>query len=91
LIWENASISLIVLAAFWLSRALITYALLPQIGHLQRQAKTTRVAFRHLVFVGGMRGAVTMALAIGLPCSGIKLSCLLQSVWSFSLPCFREY
>lgn len=66
LIWENATTSLIVIAALWLSRALIAYALLPQIGHLQRQAKTTPVAFRHLVFVGGMRGAVTMALAIGL-------------------------
>ncbi|WP_372882435.1 cation:proton antiporter [Psychromonas sp.] len=66
LIRENATTSLIVLAALWSSRALIAYALLPQIGHLQRQGKTTPMAFRHLVFVGGMRGAVTMALAIGL-------------------------
>ncbi|HEY5715500.1 MAG TPA: sodium:proton antiporter [Psychromonas sp.] len=66
MLWENATISMIVLAALWLSRALIAYALLPQIGRLQRQDKTTPMAFRHLVFVGGMRGAVTMALAIGL-------------------------
>ncbi len=66
LIWENAFISVIVLAALWLSRALIAYALLPQIGRLQRQGKVIPVTFRHLVFVGGMRGAVTMALAMGL-------------------------
>lgn len=66
LIWDNASISLIVLFALWLSRAMIAYGLLPQIGHLQRQAKAIPIEYRHLVFVGGMRGAVTMALAMGL-------------------------
>ncbi|MCW8330167.1 sodium:proton antiporter [Photobacterium sp. SDRW27] len=66
LIWDNAGISLVVLAALWLSRALIAYGLLPQIGHLQRLAKPTPMGFRHLVYVGGMRGAVTMALAMGL-------------------------
>ena len=66
LIWETAFISLIVLVALWLSRALIAYALLPQIGRLQRQDKVIPIGFRHLVFVGGMRGAVTMALAMGL-------------------------
>ena len=66
LIWENAFISVIVLAALWLSRAVIAYALLPQIGRLQRQDKVISIAFRHLVFVGAMRGAVTMALAMGL-------------------------
>ncbi|WP_245905375.1 cation:proton antiporter [Photobacterium lipolyticum] len=66
LIWENAAISLIVLAALWLSRAFIAYALIPKIGHLQRQAKAIPIEFRHLIFVGGLRGAVTMALAMGL-------------------------
>lgn len=66
MIWDNAAISLLVLAALWLSRILIAYGLLPQIGHLQRQAKAIPVEYRHLVFVGGMRGAVTMALAMGL-------------------------
>jgi CPA1 family monovalent cation:H+ antiporter len=66
LIWENAFISMVVLLALWVSRALISYGLLPQIGRLQQQNKVVPVAFRHLVFVGGMRGAVTMALAMGL-------------------------
>ncbi|MFT6985829.1 MAG: CPA1 family monovalent cation:H+ antiporter [Psychromonas sp.] len=66
LIWENIDIALIVLAGLWLSRALIAYWLLPQTGYLQQQAKTTPIEFRHIVFVGGMRGAVTMALAMGL-------------------------
>ena len=57
---------MVVLVALWLSRALIAYALLPQVGRLQRQKKEVPVEFRHLVFVGGMRGAVTMALAMGL-------------------------
>jgi len=66
LIWENIDIALLVLAALWLSRALIAYWLLPRIGYLQQQAKTTPVEFRHIVFIGGMRGAVTLALAMGL-------------------------
>ncbi|WP_299022041.1 sodium:proton antiporter [uncultured Photobacterium sp.] len=66
LIWENAEISLIVLITLWLSRALIAYVLLPQIGRIQRQNKVTPIEYRHLVFIGGMRGAVTMALAMGL-------------------------
>ncbi|UXI03804.1 cation:proton antiporter [Photobacterium sp. TY1-4] len=66
LLWDNITISVIILAAIWLSRAAIAYGLLPYIGHLQRQAKSTPMAFRHLMFVGGMRGAVTLALAMGL-------------------------
>ena len=66
LLWDNSAISLLVLAALWFSRALIAYALLPQIGRLQRQAKIIPIGYRHLMFIGGMRGAVTMALAMGL-------------------------
>ncbi|WP_019613864.1 cation:proton antiporter [Psychromonas ossibalaenae] len=66
LLWQNAGVSLIVLGALWLSRALTAYALLPQIGRLQHQAKVVCIEYRHIVFVGGMRGAVTMALAMGL-------------------------
>lgn len=66
LLLENVNISLMVIACLWVSRAIIAYGLLPQIGHLQRQAKAIPVEFRHLVFVGGMHGAVTMALAMGL-------------------------
>lgn len=66
LIWENIDIAIVVLAALWLSRALIAYWLLPRIGYLQQRGKTTPIEFCHIVFVGGMRGAVTMALAMGL-------------------------
>lgn len=66
LLWDNIAISATILVAIWSSRAIIAYGLLPYIGHLQRQAKPTPMAFRHLVFAGGMRGAVTLALAMGL-------------------------
>ncbi|ELR66080.1 sodium/hydrogen exchanger [Photobacterium marinum] len=66
LIWENAGISLVVLIILWVSRALIAYLLLPQVGRIQRQDKAIPIEYQHLVFVGGMRGAVTMALAMGL-------------------------
>ena len=57
---------LIVILAMLLSRSIIIYGLLPKVGYLRKHPRRILNAYRHVLFWGGMRGAISLALAMSL-------------------------
>jgi len=56
----------VVVAAMLISRAAMIYLLLPLAGRLGPSRTPAPGAYRHVVFWGGLRGAITLALAMGV-------------------------
>ncbi len=65
-LWANAWPLLWVIVAMLVSRAVAIYGLMPLIGHLPR-AEPIGNAYRAVMFWGGLRGAVAIAIVLSLP------------------------
>ncbi|WEM43443.1 sodium:proton antiporter [Photobacterium sp. DA100] len=65
-IMETGPILVVVLLAMLLARAALIYGLTPLVGRVSRNSHPISYPFRHLLFWGGLRGAVTLALALSL-------------------------
>lgn len=63
--WSNIIPIIIALAAVLLSRALVVYGL-TALANLRLTNKVP-LAYRHVLFWGGLRGAISLALALSLP------------------------
>jgi len=66
LLFQELDLLLVVIFAMLISRGIIIYGLLPRVGYLRKHGRTVYRGYRHLLFWGGMRGAITLALAMGL-------------------------
>ncbi|MGR5222074.1 cation:proton antiporter [Vibrio parahaemolyticus] len=64
LIASHWLISLLVLLSMLLSRSILVYAVLPFFGQLRRHSYSLPKAYQHICLWGGLRGAVTLALAM---------------------------
>jgi len=65
-ILQGIDVALIVIVAMFVSRSLVVYGLMPVAGQLRRHPAKVQMAYRHVLTWGGLRGAVTLALAMGL-------------------------
>ncbi len=63
---QELDIAVIVIIAMFISRSTMIYGLMPVAGKLSRHPHKIRMAYRHILNWGGLRGAVTLALAMGL-------------------------
>jgi CPA1 family monovalent cation:H+ antiporter len=63
---QDLDIAAIVIIAMLISRSLMIYGLMPGAGRLRSHSRKVRMAYRHILNWGGLRGAVTLALAMGL-------------------------
>ncbi len=63
-LWENIAPIGVAVAAVLLSRALISYGLTWLVNRRQNIVPTT---YKHVLFWGGLRGAVSLALVLSLP------------------------
>lgn len=63
---QELDIAVIVIIAMIISRSTMIYGLMPIAGKLSRHPSKIRMAYRHILNWGGLRGAVTLALAMGL-------------------------
>ncbi|WP_170107660.1 cation:proton antiporter [Photobacterium lipolyticum] len=66
MILDTGPILLAVLLAMLLSRAAVIYGLTPLTGRISRHSHPISYSYRHLLFWGGLRGAITLALALSL-------------------------
>ncbi|MET0084762.1 MAG: sodium:proton antiporter [Sedimenticola sp.] len=66
LLLDGLDVAAVVILGMLLSRGVMIYGLLPAAGHLRRHPRKVRMAYRHILNWGGLRGAVTLALAMGL-------------------------
>ncbi|MDX1593356.1 MAG: cation:proton antiporter [Gammaproteobacteria bacterium] len=57
---------LVVVLAMLLARAAVIYGLLPLLGNLSAGGQV-RLPYRHVMFWGGLRGAVALAIVLSLP------------------------
>lgn len=57
-------ITLLVVASMLLARSILVYFILPYIGHLSRHEYQLPRSYQHICLWGGLRGAVTLALAM---------------------------
>src|SRR5215831_1625531 len=65
-LWANAGPLLWVILAMLVSRAALIYGLMPLVGRLPR-AEPIGHAYRAVMFWGGLRGAVAIAIVLSLP------------------------
>ncbi|HJZ81145.1 MAG TPA: cation:proton antiporter [Pyrinomonadaceae bacterium] len=65
-LWANAWPLIWVIVAMLVSRAVAIYGLMPLIGRLPR-AEPVGYAYRAVIFWGGLRGAVAIAIVLSLP------------------------
>jgi CPA1 family monovalent cation:H+ antiporter len=65
-LWANAGPLLWVIVAMLVSRAALIYGLMPLVGRLPR-AEPIGHAYRAVMFWGGLRGAVAIAIVLSLP------------------------
>lgn len=65
-LWANAGLLLWVVVAMLLSRAAVIYLLMPLVGRLPG-AEPVSGAYRAVMFWGGLRGAVALAITLSLP------------------------
>ena len=66
MILDTGPMLLAVILAMLLSRAVIIYGLTPLAGRVSRHSHPISYPYRHLLFWGGLRGAITLALALSL-------------------------
>lgn len=66
MILDTGPMLLAVLLAMLLSRAAMIYGLAPLAGRFSRHSHPISYPYRHLLFWGGLRGAITLALALSL-------------------------
>ena len=66
MILETGPMLLVIFVAMLVSRAVMIYTLTPLAGRVSRHSHPISYAYRHLLFWGGMRGAITLALALSL-------------------------
>lgn len=66
MILDTGPMLLVVFAAMLVSRAVMIYSLTPLVGKISRHSRPINKAYRHLLFWGGLRGAITLALALSL-------------------------
>jgi monovalent cation:H+ antiporter, CPA1 family len=65
-LWANATLLTWVIVAMLVSRAVVVYGLMPLVGRLPR-AEPIGGAYRAVIFWGGLRGAVALAIVLSLP------------------------
>lgn len=65
-LWLNARLLIWVVVAMLVSRAVVVYGLMPIVGRLPR-AEPIGGAYRAVMFWGGLRGAVALAIVLSLP------------------------
>jgi CPA1 family monovalent cation:H+ antiporter len=65
-LWANMGLIAVGLVAVLFSRALLAYGL-PLLAHRRRGRAHLPVKWRHVLFWGGLRGAISLALALSLP------------------------
>jgi len=65
-LWANSWPLIWVIVAMLVSRAVVIYGLMPLIGRLPR-AEPVGYAYRAVMFWGGLRGAVAIAIVLSLP------------------------
>jgi len=65
-LWANAAPLIWVIIAMLISRAALIYGLMPLVGRLPR-AEPIGHAYRAVMFWGGLRGAVAIAIVLSLP------------------------
>jgi CPA1 family monovalent cation:H+ antiporter len=65
-LWANAGPLVWVIVAMLISRATLIYGLMPIVGRLPR-AEPVGNAYRAVMFWGGLRGAVAIAIVLSLP------------------------
>jgi len=66
MILNTGPMLLAVILAMLLSRAAMIYGLTPLAGRISRHSHPISYSYRHLLFWGGLRGAITLALALSL-------------------------
>jgi monovalent cation:H+ antiporter, CPA1 family len=65
-LWAHAWLLTLVVVAMLASRAVVVYGLMPIVGRLPR-AEPIGGAYRAVMFWGGLRGAVALAIVLSLP------------------------
>lgn len=70
-LWEAIDLLAWVIVAMLLSRLLVVYALVPLANRLPGAHAVNRT-YQHIMYWGGLRGAIALALALGLPESPYK-------------------
>jgi CPA1 family monovalent cation:H+ antiporter len=65
-LWEDALPIAVAVLAVLLSRGLVVYGL-PLLVRLLRRERLVRPSWQHVLFWGGLRGAISLALALSVP------------------------
>jgi CPA1 family monovalent cation:H+ antiporter len=66
LLWENLDVLAVAIVAVVGSRAIVVYGF-SWLAHLWRKKSYFPPSWRHVLFWGGLRGAISLALALSLP------------------------
>ncbi|MCW8996023.1 MAG: sodium:proton antiporter [Psychromonas sp.] len=66
MILSTGPMLLAVILAMLISRGVIIYGLTPLAGRVSRHRHSINRSYRHLLFWGGLRGAITLALALSM-------------------------
>ena len=65
-VWNSFDLLIWVILAMLVARAVIIYGLMPLIGKLP-SAEAVSLPFKHVMFWGGLRGAIALAIVLSLP------------------------
>jgi CPA1 family monovalent cation:H+ antiporter len=65
-LWEARGLLLWVIVALLVSRAAVVYGLMPLVGRLPNSTPVN-LSYRTVMFWGGLRGAIALAIALSLP------------------------
>ena len=65
-LWSTAELACVVVLAMLMSRAVVVYGLMYFTGRLP-PSRTVDTAYRTVIFWGGLRGAISLALVLSLP------------------------
>jgi|TARA_Y100000031_G_scaffold112028_1_gene123668 CPA1 family monovalent cation:H+ antiporter len=64
--WESVGLIALVVGAMLFSRAVVVFALVPMVGRLPR-SEAIGSAFQKVMYWGGLRGAIALAIVLSLP------------------------
>ena len=65
-LWANVGAIVVAVVAVLASRAVVVYGI-SWLAHLGKERSRMPLKWRHVLFWGGLRGAISLALALGLP------------------------